>query len=191
VYQNYEKTPRGLFCLCLRMYCLNEYYVYMQNPEQVKAPDYPETESVIALSPMERGYIEAGFILAIDSHGNGDECTWESYAENDYEVFTLKKYGLSSVSPDETDYWQTYKWTIKFGARKKTLLIDMGSGVTERYEGEFTVPASFIDISDVVAAHFNLQHLSNERRKQGWSPLTDFLFKKHLDELREDSSRSD
>jgi hypothetical protein len=163
----------------------------MKSPEQVKAPGYPDTESAISLSPMERGYIEGSFITAIDSHGNGDECTWESYAETDYEVFVLKKYGVSSVPLQQTDYYQTYKWLIRFGARKKTLLFDVGSGVIERYEGEFTVPASFMDVSDILAAFINLQNLNEERRQQGWDPLSDLLIRKHLDEQKQSSSDID
>jgi hypothetical protein len=147
----------------------------MSHPEQVKSPNYPKDESQIRLDLTDCGMMNEAFRSSIESHGNGQQLTWESYATNDYEVFTVRRYGDSAIPAEQSDRYQMSKWILDFGARKKTLLLDLGANEVMRYEGEFTVPASNLDISDLVAAYFNLHHYENERRDQGWDPYLDLM----------------
>ena len=50
--------------------------------------------------------------------------------------------------------------------REKELLIDAGAVEVYRYEGESIVPASYRDISDLVAAYFNLNSFEAEWGKE-------------------------
>lgn len=155
----------------------------MANQEQVRAPNYPEYESHIKISHTEGAYMEANFDIAISSHGNDDQFSWKSYAIDDDETFTLRRYGASATSPEVelADGFLMSKWLLEFQTREKILLFDAGTGKVERYEGELLVDASPKDISDLVAAHINLQYYSMDRRSQGWS-LEDDAF---IDELRD------
>ncbi len=149
----------------------------MATPEQVKAPSYPDNESQIVFNAMDCGYLNQAFRSAVRDLGNGDQLTWESYAEDDHEVFTVRYSGESVSTSDEVRYYKVGRWTLDFALRKKTLLMDLGENEVVRYEGEFTVPASFMDISDTVAALLNLDEYREERRAQGWDPYLDLLLR--------------
>lgn len=136
--------------------------------EQVRAPGYPEHVSFIDVDDMIRGYLEGQFYNAISDHGNDDEFTWRSL--EDGETFTVRKARESVTPRNETEGHQMHQWELQFHHREKTLLLDTGRKQFERYEGEFTVPANSLDISDIIAASRNLSLFIQDRLEQGWNP---------------------
>ena len=150
----------------------------MTNFEQAKAPSYPEDQSIIDLDLMACGMLNEAFITAVEDQGNGDQFSWQSFTE-DAETFTVKRESVSSQPPEKTDYVQTYIWSLKFHERNKTLLMDLGSNDILRYEDEFTVAASFNDISDIVAAYRNYHALLDQRRSQGWDANFDYWLREN------------
>lgn len=149
----------------------------MNTPEQVTAPNYPENESQIWIGPTEGGMLNQAFLAGIRDHGNGDQLTWQSYSDSNIETFTVRWYGDSVKDITESDGFPMSKWILDFEVRQKSLLIDAGSAEVLRFDSEFTVPASYQDISDLVAAYFNLNAMVEERQEQGWNPLTDLMLR--------------
>lgn len=137
--------------------------------ECVTAPEYPDDTCEIALSPIDFGIFEASLEFAVTNHGNDNSVTWPSYTQQ--EEFRVDYVGRGNTLL-EGRYWGV--WLLSFKSADKTVRIDVGRNTIERFEGDEFVPCAPIDISDTVAAFFNLEEMKYQSRITGLTP-THFL----------------
>lgn len=149
--------------------------------EQVRSPGYPKDYSWIEFDHIAAGSVDALFKNAIQDHGNDDQFTWRSYAEGSTDRFTVRLAGFSDAPVEDTDYYQMHKWELNLQERGRKLVIDTGMRLIHRFEGEFLVLGTPLDVSDIIAASLNIRDYNEERRTQGWDPqFDDFLRSKGL-----------
>lgn len=135
------------------------------NTECVTAPDYPSDTCEIALSAIDFGIFEASLEASIIDHGNDRSVTWPSYTQE--EEFRAEYLGKGDTL-NEGRYWGV--WLLKFTSAEKTVRIDVGKQTIERLEGDEFTPGTPIDISDTVAAFYNLDEMKYQSRLSGMQP---------------------
>lgn len=142
--------------------CGTLYFMTMFEHEGIRSPNYPKDETYISLDATDYGMLQASFEFALMDHGNDLSATWPCYAGDEQFSVSYEGQGATML---EGRYWGI--WLVSFEKLNKVLRVDVGRNSVERFDTSAFVEASNRDISDLIAASFNLDEYNYQHRMQG------------------------